>query len=307
MLDVQLQVFKTVVEKGSFSIAAQELHTTQSSVSQQIQSLENHYGVKLFDRMYRKIMVTQAGMALYPYAIELERLYQESNKAMEGLKADISGQLNIGCSLTIGEYFLPRIIVAFSLAHPLVEASMEVYNTEQITAMVIGGSISLGFIEGHYEPIDVLVDTKFAGDQLIIIASPQYKHALTQMSLAELVGARWVMREKDSGTRKIFEDFVSRHGYDASKLNVVLEMGSTQAVKESVKSGIGIAAISQLTVETELSRGELIAIPLQEGIIERKFTMLYHKERFRTRAVEKFMSHVMEKTKKVGVNSEESR
>lgn len=305
MLDVQLQVFKTVVEKGSFSLAAQELHMTQSSVSQQIQSLENYYGVKLFDRMYRKIMTTQAGMALYPYAVELERLYQESNKAMQGLKADISGPLNIGCSLTIGEYFMPQLLVAFRLEHPLVEASMEVYNTEQITAMVLGGSISLGFIEGHYDPMDALVDTKFAGDELIVIASPQYnKHLANRMSLAELMGTRWVMREKDSGTRKIFEEFVNAHGYDPQKLNVVLEMGSTQAVKESVKSGIGISAISELTVKSEIHRGELIAIPLQEGRILRRFTMLYHKERFQTNAVEKFMSYVMEQTDS---NVQESR
>lgn len=297
MLDVQLKVFKTVVEKGSFSLAAQELHMTQSSVSQQIQSLESYYDIKLFDRMYRKIMVTQAGMALYPYAAELERLYQESNKAIQGLKADIAGRLNIGCSLTIGEYFMPRILVSFSLEHPLVEASMDVFNTEQITAMVVGGAINLGFIEGHYEPLDMLADTKFGGDELIVIASPQYKHLLHRMSLAELKGARWVMREKDSGTRKIFEEFITKHDIDPSKLNVVLEMGSTQAVKEAVKSGIGITAISKLTVESELQRGELIAIPLQEGIIPRKFTMIYHKERFKTHAAEKFMSYVMEKTR----------
>ncbi|MDD4601298.1 MAG: LysR substrate-binding domain-containing protein [Negativicutes bacterium] len=298
MLDVQLKVFKIVVDKGSFSLAANELHMTQSSVSQQIQSLENYYDIKLFDRMHRKIMVTQAGMALYPYAVELERLYQESSKAIQGLKADIAGKLSIGCSLTIGEYFMPRILVAFSLAHPLVEASMDVFNTEQITAMAVDGRISLGFIEGHYEPLDALIDTKFAGDELVVIASPQHKHLMTRMSLVELMGARWVMREKDSGTRKIFEEFVTQHGLDPSQLKVVLEMGSTQAVKEAVKSGIGITAISRLTVENEIHSGELITIPLQEGDIPRKFTMIYHKERFQTHAVERFMSYVMENTKK---------
>lgn len=298
MLDVQLKVFKTVVDKGSFSLAAQELHMTQSSVSQQIQSLENYYGIKLFDRLYRKIMVTQAGMALYPYAVELERLYQEAGKAMQGLKADIAGKLNIGCSLTIGEYFMPRILVEFSLEHPMVEASLDIFNSEQITAMVVAGSINLGFIEGHYEPLDMLVDTKFAGDELIFIAAPQYKHLLHRMSLVKLKGARWVMREKDSGTRKIFEEFIIEHGVNPNELNVVLEMGSTQAVKEAVKSGIGITAISRLTVQEEIHRGELIEISVHEGVIPRRFTMLYHKERFRSHAVEKFMDYVMEKTKK---------
>jgi len=295
MLDIQIKVFKTVVEKGGFSLAAQELHMTQSSVSQQIHTLEAYYGVKLFDRMYRKIIVTQAGAALYPYAIELERLYQETDKTMQALKADIVGQLRIGCSMTVGEYFMPGILVSFSRMHPLVVTSMDVGNTEQITSMVVGGSISLGFIEGHYEPIDMLVDRQFAGDQLIVIAPIDSKLSLQPMSLAELMNARWVMREKDSGTRIIFEEYLSTRGLDPQKLNVVLEMGSTQAVKEAVKAGMGIAAISRLTVENAIKYGELSVIPLEEGVIERKFTMIYCKERFQTCAVEKFISYVMEK------------
>jgi len=295
MLDIQFKVFKTVVEKGGFSLAAQELHMTQSSVSQQIHTLEAYYGVKLFDRMYRKIIVTQAGAALYPYAIELERLYQETDKTMQALKADIVGQLRIGCSMTVGEYFMPGILVSFSRMHPLVVTSMDVGNTEQITSMVIGGSISLGFIEGHYEPIDMLVDKQFAGDQLIVIAPIDSKLSLQPMSLAELMNARWVMREKDSGTRIIFEEYLFTRGLDPQKLNVVLEMGSTQAVKEAVKAGMGIAAISRLTVQNAIKYGELSVIPLEEGVIERKFTMIYCKERFQTYAVEKFISYVMEK------------
>lgn len=296
MLDIQIKIFKTVVEKGGFSLAAQELHMTQSSVSQQIQSLETYYGMKLFDRMYRKIIVTQAGAALYPYAIELERLYQEADKTMQALKGDIAGQLRIGCSMTIGEYFMPGILVSFSRRHPLVATAMDVGNTEQITHMVIDGTISLGFIEGHYEQMDMLVDRQFAGDQLIVIAPSDSKLSLKPMSLAELMNARWVMREKDSGTRIIFEEYLAARGLDPQKLNVVLEMGSTQAVKEAVKAGMGIAAISRLTVENAIKYGELSVIPLEEGVIARKFTMLYCKERFQTCAVEKFISYVMEKT-----------
>lgn len=295
MLDTQLKIFKTVVEKGGFSLAAQELHMTQSSVSQQIQYLEGYYGMKLFERMYHKIMVTQAGAALYPYAIELERLYQETNKTMQALKADITGQLQIGCSLTIGEYYMPEILGSFCRIHPLVSISMDVANTEQITSMVIGGSISLGFIEGRYEQMDMLVERQFAGDQLVVIAPINSKLAIKPISLAELMNTRWVMREKDSGTRMIFEEYLVSRGLDPKKLNVGSEMGSTQAVKEAVKAGMGIAAISRLTVENAIKHGELSIIPLEEGVIERMFTMIYCKGRFQTCAVEKFISYFMGK------------
>lgn len=295
MLDTQLKIFKTVVEKGGFSLAAQELHMTQSSVSQQIQCLESHYGMKLFDRMYHKIKVTQAGVALYPYALELERLYQKTNKTMQALKADITGQLQIGCSMTVGEYYMPEILGSFSRMHPLVLISMEVANTEQITSMVIGGSVSLGFIEGHYEQMDMLVDRQFAGDQLVVIAPIDSKMAIKPMSLAELMNARWIMREKDSGTRRIFEEFLISRGLDPKKLNICAEMGSTQAVMEAVKREMGIAAISRLAIQNAIKHCELSVIPLEEGGIERTFTMIYCKDRFQTCAVEKFISYFIEK------------
>ena len=172
VLDIQLQIFKTVVDKKSFSLAALELHMAQSSVSQQIQNLERHYGVKLFDRINRRVLLTEAGLQLYPYAIQLERLYQEACKSMSELTDNIDGKLHIGASLTIGEYLMPEILVGFSRLYPQVKISMDIANTEEITAMVVSGTVNVGFVEGPFEMCGVLRCQPFYGDELVVIAPP---------------------------------------------------------------------------------------------------------------------------------------
>lgn len=299
MLDIQLRIFKAVAEKKSFSRAAQELHMTQSSVSQQIQNLETYYGVKFFDRLHRKIELTQAGAALYPYAVEIERLYDRAQKAMQGIMQVISGKLHIGASLTIGEYLMPGILVSFSTLYPQVDIAMDIYNTEQITAMVVNGDINLGFVEGPYEAPEAIIAKNCGGDELVIIAPVSCKRLKGGFhKLSELLSERWVMREKNSGTRQVFEQYVVANGFDINSINVIMELGSTQAIKEAVKAGLGIAAISQLSVADEIRHGELSVISLAEGSLERKFTMLRHRERFQTSAIECFIQFVQKETEK---------
>ena len=295
MLDTQLQVFKCVVDKGSFSLAAQELYMTQSSISQQIHALECHYGVKLFDRLHRRIVITEAGRALYPYAVELERLYQDADKKLRGLMDVISGRLAIGASLTIGEYLLPENLVQFSQLYPLVNISMTIENTEKIISKVMDGNLSLGFVEGLYEPVAALADYCFSGDQLVIIASPDYAAAGHCVPLADILRERWVLRETDSGTRRVFEQFVQQHGSHVPDLNITMELSSTEAIKNAVKAGIGLGVMSCLAVANEVKRGELAIIDLQEGAIKRNFTMLCHRDKFQTLAVEKFSAFISKK------------
>jgi DNA-binding transcriptional LysR family regulator len=294
MLDIQMKIFKTVVDKSSFSLAAQELHMTQSSVSQQIHNLESYYGVRLFDRLHRRITLTQAGSALYPYAVQLESICNDARKTVQGLMDDISGHLHIGASLTVGEYWLPKTLLAFSRLFPKVHISMDIFNTEQITAMVLAGKINLGFVEGPFDKPDVLVTKTCGGDQLVVITSRDYPLPPgKRTSLSELLLERWVMREPTSGTRRVFEEFLDLHKYDPAALNIVMELGSTQAIKEAVKAGLGIATISRLAVVDEVKWGKLGVIPLSEGPMERPYTIMYHREKFKTSAVEKFYDFVI--------------
>jgi DNA-binding transcriptional LysR family regulator len=290
MLDTQLQIFKCVVERESFSLAAQELHMTQSSISQQIHSLECYYGVKLFDRLHRRIVITQAGKALYPFAVKSERLYQEAEKTMRALMDVTSGRLDIGASFTVGEYLLPDVLVQFNRLYPLVDISMTIENSENIIGKVNDSSLSLGCIEGVYEPTNGLTDISLRGDCLVIVAPPDRKGGAVVLPFEKLIHERWVMREPKSGTRRVFEQFIRQQGYKVSELQVVMELSSTEAVKRAVKAGCGLGVVSCLAVGNELKCGELAVVPIQEGVIARKFTLIYHRDKFQTLAVEKFIS-----------------
>ena len=292
MLDSKLQVFKTVVEQKSFSKAADLLHMTQSSVSQQIQHIEEEYGVKLFDRMYRQIAITEAGKVLYPYAVEINKLYREADKTLQGLMEDICGRLQIGASLTIGEYVLPKILVAFRTNYPKVEIEMEVANTEQIIQRVIEGNISVGFIEGVAVSSENLMMKPCGEDSLSIIASNTFKPYCKGASLNDLMKEKWVLREHSSGTRRVFEKFLLSHGYEPSKLHLVMELGSTQAIKEAVNAGVGMSVISSLAIQEELEREKLRAITLEEGKIQRKFMVVVRQDTFHTHAVDKFIAFI---------------
>lgn len=297
MLDIQLKIFRTVVDKKSFSLAARELHMAQSSVSQQIQNLERYYGVKLFDRINRRVLLTEAGNQLYPYAVQLEQLYQEAGKSMGGLTDNIDGKIQIGASLTIGEYLLPEILVGFNKLYPQVKISLDIANTEQITSMVVSGAVNVGFVEGPFETCGVLRCQPFYGDELVVIAPPHQAAKYNCAGLADILTDCWVLREPNSGTRKVFEQFICSYGYDISMLNVVMELGSTQAVKEAVKAGFGIAVVSRLAVAEEIKREQVRVISLTEGLIERGFALLHNKEKFQTKAVDKFIAYFIEKVR----------
>jgi LysR family transcriptional regulator, transcriptional activator of the cysJI operon len=295
MLDIQLKIFKCVVEKESFSLAAQELHMTQSSVSQQIQALECYYGVKLFDRLHRRIHVTEAGSALYPYAVNADRLYQEARDTMCGQMDLVSGQLCIAASLTIGEYLLPKMLVQFNALYPQVSISMTIENTEKVIGKILDGNVGIGFVEGLYEPVAALTETCCHGDQLVIIAADSYKlPENSPFPVTALTDKKWVLREPDSGTRRVFEQFLTQHGHSPPTLNIIMELSSTEAIKSAVKAGVGLGVMSYLAVTEEIERGELKIVPLREGTIERDFRVLRNRGKFQTRAVEKFCSFFLE-------------
>lgn len=297
MLDIQLKIFKTVVEKESFSLAAQELHLTQSAVSQQIQALECYFGSKLFNRLHRRISLTEAGTALYPYALRLERLYQETRDTMAGQIDLITGRLCIAASLTIGEYLLPKILVQFNAIYPQVNISMNIENTERVIGNIIEGNAGVGFVEGLYEPATALEEICCRGDQLVIIAPMSYrKQTGTSVPLSSLANERWVLREPDSGTRRVFENFLTQNHFNPSSLNVIMDLSSTEAIKSAVKAGVGLGVMSRLAVASELEREELTVINLHEGTIDRNFRMLRNKGKFQTKAMEKFCSFFLEQT-----------
>jgi len=294
MLDTRLYIFKAVADQKSFTLAAQHLYMTQSAVSHYIAGLESHYGLKLFDRMHRKIALTMAGEKLYGYAAEIEKLCQEAEKEMRGLASSVSGRLHIGASLTIGEYVLPELLARFNQLYPSVDITMDIFNSDQIAHKVMEGKVDAGFIEGKLDLAGTIDYHEFGGDELVIIAPGTGAAPDGMLTIEMLLDQRWIMREGTSGTRTSFESFLRIHGVEPSALNVGMELGSTQAVKEAVKVGLGIAPISSLAVAEEVSRGEFHVLPLVEGPMKRSFSVITNPEKFQTYTTEKFLNFVFQ-------------
>lgn len=154
----QLHIFYTVLERGSFSAAAQTLHMTQPAVTMQVQALEDYFGTKLFNRSTKKIMLTEAGHTLMPYALRSIQLMRETDQAMSAFTHMLEGRLQLGASLTIGEYVLPRLLGPFGKQYPNISIMMKVMNTSQIMEEILKHQLNFGLIEASVTHPDMVIE-----------------------------------------------------------------------------------------------------------------------------------------------------
>jgi LysR family transcriptional regulator, transcriptional activator of the cysJI operon len=273
-----LKVFYVTANNKSFSQTAKDLHLSQSSVSLQIKQLEEQWDCQLFERTTKKISLTPAGEILYHKVKKLIALMNETENELEELKGSIHGDLKVGASLTIGEHVLPFLLADFSSLYPKVKLHLNVFNSRHIVDKLLNHEINIGFIESMLS-YPALKQVPFAKDKLIIIASPENKFIKSdQITVEELLSVPIIIRERGSGTRQVMEDCFRRSHVDASKLNVIMELKHTEAIKTCVEAGLGISIISKSAVKKELRLGTLKQIQVEGISMQRDFYMIYHEE-----------------------------
>ncbi|MFZ5590465.1 MAG: selenium metabolism-associated LysR family transcriptional regulator [Bacillota bacterium] len=286
----QFHIFKTVADKKSFSGAAQALFISQPAVSMHIKSLEDHFGTRLFDRNTQQVTITEAGRILYEYVEKILLLLDEAEKDISALTGCIRGTLSVGASFTLGEYVIPQVLGCFKKQHPQVRALLKVTNTEQIVKLVLEQALDLGLVESRVDNFE-LIAKPFMKDELIVLLPVDHPLAGKEFILIdELVALPFILREQGSGTRKITEDRLKEAGINLSELNVVMELGSTEAVKEAVEAGFGATIISKWAVQKELKLGTLVAVKVKEVSLVRKFYVIYNKNKSQTSVVKEFIS-----------------
>ena len=296
MADRRLQVFYTVAKQLSFTKAAEALFMTQPAVTFQVKQLEEQFNTRLFDRSHGRIALTSAGELVFDYAERILKLSAELEIRMAEMSGEVSGPLLIGASLTIGEFILPRVIGEFKARYPRVQMHLTVGNSETIENRVADRSIDLGFIESpSHSPS---LETQIIGeDELVVICAPGHELARNRRLVpAQLAGRPYVSREVGSGTREFADRHFRQHGVSLDELNVVMELGSTVAIKSVVETGLGFSIVSRATVPKELRLGTLVAIPLEPSLI-RILSLVYPAETFRTRRLSAFVEFATEKMK----------
>jgi DNA-binding transcriptional LysR family regulator len=284
-----LLTFRTVVDKGSFSQAAEELEISQPAVSFQIRSLEQRLGHRLLDRSGRRGAVTEAGEVLLRYARRMLTLEDELAREMGEVGTRVAGRLELGSSTGPGELILPRLCGAFTRAYPEVRISLVVQDTQSVCDRVLDHEIELGVV-GAARPQRGLVFEQFVRDELVLIVPPD--HALAQRSaigLDELAAEPLIMQQEGSGVRSVLEAALRARGLRPRDLHVTMELGLQQSVKAAVLDGFGITVISRLAVEREVAEGSLVALDVQGAELARDFSSVRHAGRTPSRITTAFL------------------
>ena len=286
----QLRIFVAVAEREHVTQAAHDLHLTQSAVSAAITALEGRYAIKLFDRIGRRIALTEAGRIFLEEARAILVRAADGEAVLADLVDFRRGELAIAASQTIGTYWIPRVIQAFTSTYPGIRVTLELGNTEFVAGRLREGAALIGFIEGPVDEPNLAVDRLFE-DQLMLVTAPTNPWLATEGGMAErLRAARWVLREKGSGTRVALERILGHYGLSAADADVALELPSNETVRTAVEAGVGVTVLSRMAVGVALAAGTLVQV--ETPLPSRSFYALRHRERYFGRAAATFVDLV---------------
>jgi DNA-binding transcriptional LysR family regulator len=285
-----LEVFCKIVELGSFSRAAEAVSLTQPTVSGHIKALESEVGIRLLDRVGKRVRPTRAGELLYGYSRRILVLREEAQQALSEHKGGLKGHLPIGGSSIPGAYILPSLVGAFKRDHPDVTIALCIRDSREVVRSVIEGTYELGVVGARFEEGRVRYDP-FGRDELVLAVPASHPWAgRTSVRLHELEGQPFVLRERGSGTRKVMEAALAAQKMDPGALRVALEVTGSEAVRQVLKAGVGVAVISRRAIEDDVRNGTLAALRVSGIKLVRDFYLVTHKSRSRSPVADAFLA-----------------
>ncbi|MCY6369073.1 LysR family transcriptional regulator [Clostridium ganghwense] len=279
MLGTRLLTFLTVAKIKNYTKSARILNLTQPAVSQHIKFLEEHYGVKFIKKNGRNIELTQEGEEFLEYVKELEVKEREIYKKLKN-KSSVEKTYNIGATLTIGGYVLPKILGKYKEQYPNIEIILTVNNTKEILRKLLREEIDLGLVEGPFDR-NKFEYKRLKEDELILAFSPKHEFSKEEyVQLEDILSGKLILREEGSGTRKYFENTLLDEGYSANDLNIYMEVGSIDAIKALVEANLGYTIISKAAIERELKLGVIKTVPIKNKRLNvvnfyREFNFVY--------------------------------
>jgi DNA-binding transcriptional LysR family regulator len=256
----QIRTFVAVVDRGSFSEAARILGISQPAVTMQIQTLEADIGATLFDRGYRKVTLTEAGQALLPHARRVLAEIDDARRSIEEVSSTVTGRLVVAASTTPGQYLLPRLLGGFLREYPEVGVTLRVYDSAEVITHVEAGEADLGMTGAEVHGARVTYE-ELGCDELALICPPG--HPLAEhppVSFGDLTSELFIVREQGSGTRMAAEEAIRRSGIDPADLDVVMELGTNEAIVSAVEGGMGIGIVSLLVARKALDMGTVAVV-----------------------------------------------
>jgi DNA-binding transcriptional LysR family regulator len=278
----QLRIFAAVADKQHVTQAAKELNLTQSATSAAIAALEGRYGIKLFDRVGRGIVLTHTGRTFLAEARAVLARARDAEQVLRDLAGLKAGKLVIAASQTVANYWLPSRLQTFNAAHPGIELAVRIANTERVAEDVREAIADIGFIEGDIDDA-ALSARRIDGDALVVVVGPQHPFAKRRTLPADwMTLTPWILRESGSGTRAMFEVALKKRGLRLADLTLQMELASNEAIRTAIESGVCATAISDLVVEKSVTAKTLVR--LDGELAKRSFYVLRHKERHASKA-----------------------
>lgn len=293
----QLKVFEATARHGSFTRAAEELFITQPTVSSQIKQLTKAIGLPLFEQIGKRLYLTEAGKELLQTCQEIFEKLGNFEMKVADLKGTRQGQLELGV-ITTAKYFIPRILGAFCQQYPGIDVSLKVTNHQQIQRRMMENEDDLYILSNPPESMD-LATQAFLDNPLVVIAPRNHRLAGKQrIPITSLDGEAFIMREQGSGTRQAVQNLLDKHGVS---VQVRLELGSNEAIKQAIAGGLGISVLSQHTLISEGKDSELTVLDVENFPIKRRWYVAYLGGKQLSVVAKAFLDYLLEESPKFSV------
>lgn len=291
----QLKVFASVFKNKSFSKASEELYLTQPTISNHIKSLEDELECKLFDRLGRSIIPTKEAEVLYTHSVEIIEKANNLKEAIGKMKKDLTGKLLIGASTIPGVYLMPQMMKGFQKRYPSISFQILISDSKGIIDSISRHELLIGIVGAKLGDENIKY-ISFVEDELIVVAEPSLIKR-DALRLKELTEFPIVIREEGSGTRKETERFLENKGLSFSNFKISGIFGSTDAIKQAVKAGLGFSILSRFSVADEIKNNILVEVKLIDAEMKRRFYIATHRKRSLPHVYEKFLEHLMNESK----------
>lgn len=291
----QLKVFASVFKNKSFSKASEELYLTQPTISNHIKSLEDELECKLFDRLGRSIIPTKEAEVLYSHSVEIIEKANNLKEAIGKMKKDLAGKLLIGASTIPGVYLMPKMMKEFQKRYPSISFQILISDSKGIIDSISRHELLIGIVGAKLGDENIKY-ISFIEDELIVVAEPSLIKR-DALRLKELTEFPVVIREEGSGTRKETERFLETKGLSFNDFKISGIFGSTDAIKQAVKAGLGFSILSRFSVADEIKNNILSEVKLIDAEMKRRFYIATHRKRSLPYAYEKFLDHLMNESR----------
>jgi DNA-binding transcriptional LysR family regulator len=281
----QLEVFLATARHENVTRAAEALAMSQSAASGSLSELENQFGVKLFDRLGKRLQLSELGRQLRPQVENLLAQAQALEQALDGRA--VTGRLRIGATLTIGNYIAVSMIADFRQRFPEADIALHVANTEAIAEGVASFELDMGLIEGELQRADLDI-TPWRHDELVVFAAPGHPLAdVAALSDADLISLPWIVRERGSGTRQAFDRAMRGILHE---LHIAMELQHTEAIKRAVEAGLGVGCLSRVCLTDAFKRGSLVPLQVPRRDFQRQWYLITHREKFRSSVLKEWLT-----------------